>query len=514
VVNGTGAPWYRADVGIVAGRIEVVGNLKDILASRVVDATGCLVTPGFIDIHSHSDFTLLVDPRAESKVHQGVTTEVIGQCGIAGAPMDDESLEEIHDRWPGAFPGRTAWHSMGEFLHLLQERKTAVNVVPVVGHGNIRRVAMGESDRAPTVAEMDQMRQLLSEALQSGAFGMSTGLIYPPGVYAESAELEVLAEVLGLHGGIYFTHLRNERSELLEAMEEAITIGKAGDCAVHVSHLKAFEEANWGLIALAMDRMTQARRMGLAITGDQYPYTASATVLKSVLPAWAHDGGAEAMLDRIVDPFTRQEIRGEWADTIQWQDIIISTVRSNANTDVVGKSIAEIASERGTDPGDVVFDLLLAEAGDVNMVYYGMSEEDVQATMCHPLVMIGSDGAALSPRGPLGDGQPHPRSYGTFPRVLGRYSRDKGLMPMEQAVAKMTGWPAATLGLDDRGLLAPGFWADLVVFDPEAILDEATFESPHQFPSGIEWVLVNGEIALAEGRLMGSGAGKVLRSHE
>ena len=510
VVNGTGAPWFEADVGIDNDRVATVGHLGGARARRVIDAQGCVVAPGFIDMHSHSDFNLMVDPRAESKIRQGVTTEVVGQCGISGAPMYPGGMSELRNRYPGSFAS-SKWTTMEEFLAHLEGAGPAVNFVALVGHGNVRRAAMGEEDRPPTPGELSAMKELLREGLRAGAFGMSTGLIYPPGVYSETDELIALAEVLGEFGAIYFTHLRNERSEVVQSVREALEIGARGGCSVHISHLKAFEEENWGRILDALDVMEEARARGIEATGDQYPYTASSTALRSTLPPRVHDGGMAAMLKRLEDSREREAIKAGWADTIDWRNIIVSTVMSRANKAIEGLSIAQAAASAGADPGDFTMDLLLAESGEVSMVYFGMSEEDVREVMTHPLVMIGSDGAALAPHGDLGRGKPHPRSYGTFPRVLGKYVREDEIMPLELAVSKMTSWPASKLGLTDRGLIVSGNWADLTIFDPATVKDEATYPDPHAFPTGIEWVVVNGKVAVERGQQTDLLAGRVLR---
>ena len=499
-------------MAISGGTIVAVGHLGSADARRIIDARDKVVSPGFVDMHSHSDFNLIVDPRAESKVRQGVTTEVVGQCGISAAPMNSTGMSEARDRWPGVFDAEVEWSTMSQFLDLLASRGSAVNVAALVGHGNIRRLAMGEEDRCPTEVELAEMKRLLIEALNDGAFGMSTGLIYPPGVYSDLSELGELASVLGQLGGIYVTHLRNERDQLSDALGEALEVGRRGGCPVHISHLKAFEEENWGSISEALSAMVDARTRGVDVAGDQYPYTASATGLRSRLPAWVHDGGKSEMLRRLGDESIRSDILAEWGDSVDWSDIVIATVKMERNRDLEGLNISDIASQRDVHPGEFVMDLLLDEAGETNMIYHGISAEDVRSVMAHPLVMIGSDGAALSPEGVLGKGKPHPRSYGTFPRVLGKYVRDEGVMPLEWAIAKMTSWPASRLGILDRGYLAPGFRGDIVVFDPDAVEDRATYAKPHQFPRGIDFVINNGAVSVDSGESTGVLAGEILRS--
>ncbi len=512
VINGSGGPWIRADVGIKDGRISRMGNLSDCEAEEVIDADDRVVCPGFIDAHSHSDFNLLVNPQAESKIHQGITTEVIGQCGTSAAPVDEERLEMVKQQWAEGFDLEdVSWSTMQQYLSLLTERGIALNCAPLVGHGNLRRLAMGEDDREPTEKEISKMKQLLSEALQAGAFGMSSGLIYPPGMYSDTQELIALAEVLAEEDALYFSHIRNEGDRLLQSLREAIDIGRSAGCRVQISHLKAVGEDNWGMAAQVIDLLNDARSRGLEITADQYPYTASATGLTASLPGWAHDGGREALLQRLADEDTCQRMKQDM-EPDGWDRALISRVRSDENKKYEGQTVAEVAQDRGIeDPREAVIQLLQEEEANVGVVKFGMSEDDVCQIMQSSLVMVGTDGSALSPQGPLGKGKPHPRSYGTFPRVLGRYVREQQVLRLSAAVAKMTSLPAATLGLWDRGLLSPGFWADVVVFDPNEVHDQATFTEPHQFPRGIDYVMVNGEIVIDPDRQRDALPGQVLR---
>ncbi|MFO8061024.1 MAG: amidohydrolase family protein [Bacillota bacterium] len=511
VMNGTGGPWFRADVGIDEGRIAFIGDSAAVEARKAIDAEGLVVAPGFIDIHSHSDSNLLINPAAESKVRQGVTTEVIGQCGVSAAPVQPEQIEEMKEHLPDSPDLQDlCWSSMADYLSLLESRGVAVNCVALAGHGNIRRLVVGEEDREPTPDELDRMCDLLRETMEAGAAGMSSGLIYPPGVYSDTAELIALARVLGECGGIYFTHIRNEGDRHEESLREAVEIGRGGDCPVQVSHFKLVGEANWGGADRALRQLESARAEGVDVTADQYPYIATATGLTASLPAWAHDGGREAMLGRLRDRDARRVLKEEMPDG-GWDRLVISQVGSEANRTCEGMSVADIADERGLDPRDTVFNLLLEEDGNVGSVRFALSEEDVREIMAHPLVMVGSDGSALAPRGILGRGKPHPRSYGTFPRVLGKYAREEGIIPLETAIAKMTSRPAARLGLWDRGLLLPGFWADVVVFNPDTVRDRATFTDPHRFPVGVEVVLVNGEIVVADDGQRDVRPGQVLR---
>ncbi len=509
-MNGSGAPWFRADVGILDGKIAAVGDLKGTDARWQIDAQDRAVSPGFIDMHSHSDFNLLVNRRAESKIRQGVTTEVIGQCGNSAAYASKRQLDELRNEW-GEDVADLTWSNMAEYMELLEEGGLAVNCATLIGQGNIRRCAVGERDRAPTPEESAEMQSMLEEALQAGAFGMSTGLIYPPGVYSETAELVRLARVLGDYNAIYFTHLRDEGSGHSTSLKEAVEIGREGECQIQVSHLKVVGEDNWGRAGCALEILEDARRGGIPVFADQYPYVATATGLTASLPAWAHDGGRDEMLARLRDAGQRNRMKEEMRTRGQWDRLLISRVAGRENRQYEGMTVADIASDRGMEPEDAVFDLLLEEGGMVGSVRFAMDEEDVRTIMQSPLVMVGSDGSALSPRGPLGKGKPHPRSYGTFPRVLGKYAREAGVLSMEEAVAKMTSRPAMALGLWDRGLLLPGCWADIVIFAPDRVRDQATFTEPHQFPRGIDMAMVNGTVVLDGDEQGDALPGRVLR---
>jgi len=512
VLNGSGGPWIRTDVGIKDGRVVQMGNLSESEAEEVIDAHDRVVCPGFIDAHSHSDFNLLVNPGAHSKIRQGITTEVIGQCGTSAAPVDEERLQKVKQQRAKEFDlDDVSWQTMEDYITLLQDRGIAVNCAPLVGHGNLRRLAMGEDDRKPTADELQKMAKLLKESLDAGAFGMSSGLIYPPGMYSETEELVALAEVLGEEDAMYFSHIRNEGKRLIESLREAVNIGTSGGCRVQISHLKAVGEENWGKVTEVLDLLQQARSDGLEVTADQYPYTASATGLTASLPGWAHDGGREALLERLADEETCERMKQDMQPD-GWDDTLISRVSSDKNRQYEGRTVAEVAGERGIeDPREAALQLLQEEEANVGVVKFGMSEDDVCEVMQSPLVMVGTDGSALSPEGPLGRGKPHPRSYGTFPRVLGRYVRQHQVLSLSKAVAKMTSLPAGTLGLWDRGLLLPGFCADVVVFDPNEVSDQATYTEPHQFPAGIDYVLVNGHIVVEKGKQREILPGQVLR---
>lgn len=512
VYDGTGAPWIRADVGITGGRIEAVDRLGRAAAVETVDAAGLCVGPGFIDIHSHSDMTILVNPKAESKIRQGVTTEVIGQCGSSLVPVTPKNRETIREEL-ARYDLELTWDSMAGYVREVARRGTAVNIVPVVGHSTVRGAVMGLDRRPPTPEELEQMKSLVADSCAGGARAISTGLIYPPSSYAQPDEIAALAETAGAYGALYMTHMRNEGDRLLESVEETIEIGRRARLPVHISHHKAVGRENWGKVGETLARMEQARASGVDITCDQYPYVASSTGLASLVPGWAHEAGPQAMRERLRAPETAGKIRKEMEEAAArrggWDEVLISRVDAEQFRQVEGMTLARAAELRGLDPISVVFELLLA-GGYVGMVRFGMSEEDVKLVMRHPLMMVGSDGSCLADYGPLAAGKPHPRNYGTFVRILGNYVREEKNLSLEQALRKMTSLPAARMGLYDRGLLRPGMAADVVVFDAETVAERATFTDPHQYPEGIEAVIVNGRLAVKGGEHTGRIAGRVL----
>ena len=489
VIDGTGAPSRRADVGITGDRIEAVGDLAHEGAGRTLDVAGLTVTPGFIDIHSHSDWRLWGNRRAESKIRQGVTTEVVGNCGFSPAPLSDEFHEEI--------------------------RGVALNVVQLIGHGTLRVAAMGFARRAPTAHEQATMERLMDESMADGAAGLATGLIYAPGSYAATDEIVGIAKRAGARRGIYASHIRGEGATLLEAVREAIQVGRAGGLPVQVSHIKAAGRAHWGRVKDALVLIDAARAEGLDVRADVYPYTASSTSLRTLLPDWVLEGGIEAMLGRLTDPAARARIRAEISGGagilsrgIGWEDVMIAY--AVARPDAQGRRVSEIAATSGQDPLEAAMDLLVDEAGKGSVILFQLDEADFRTALVHPHVMIGSDGSSLAVEGPMAAGQPHPRSYGTFPRVLGRYARDERVIALPEAVRKMTGLPADRLGLGDRGVLRVGARADVVAFDAARIIDRATYEEPHRYAAGISHVLVNGRVVVEGGEHTGALPGRVL----
>ncbi len=513
VYDGTGAPWVQADIVISGDTIVDVTAPGKGAGDRCVDAAGLSVAPGFIDAHSHSDIPLIADGRAASKVHQGVTTELIGQCGSSAAPIDDEG-KEGSAAWMARMNIDPDWATMEQYLARLERQGTAVNVAALVGHGNIRRMAVGGDDRPPTDEELQEMKRLLRQAMAEGAFGMSTGLIYPPGVFARSDELETLAAVLADYGGVYYTHMRDESDGLLDSIAETIALGRRAGVPVHISHLKAVGENNWeGPLARALCLMEEARQEGIDVTCDQYPYTASATGLSALLPHWAHDGGQRALLRRLADSETRTRLIDalEGVRCRNWDSVLISRVASDDRTRYEGMSMAGIAADMGLAPAEAVVRLLELEELQVGMVAFGMCEEDVRYALAHPLTMVGSDGSGMATDGVLAGGKPHPRNYGTFVRVLGKYAREEGVLSMAEAVRKMTSLPASRIGLSDRGLIRPGLRADLVAFDEATVRDAGTFADPARYARGIQHVIANGEFVIEDGCQTGVLPGRVLR---
>jgi N-acyl-D-amino-acid deacylase len=518
VIDGTGRPGARADVGVKDDRIAAVGDLHREPAGRNLHAAGKVVTPGFIDMHSHSDWRLWENRRAESKVRQGVTSEVVGNCGFSPAPVSDEFLGDLRGfalHVPAGMDFR--WRSVGDYLRAFDATGTAVNVLQLVGHGTLRIAAMGFARREPTRAELGLMQKLLADGIEDGAWGLSTGLIYAPGSYATTEEIVALASVAARHRGLYASHIRGEGATLLDAVGEAIHIAREGDLPVQISHVKAAGRPNWGKVADALALIDAARGEGLDVMADVYPYTASSTTLRTLLPDWALEGGVAAMLERLADADVRARVRRDiespatgqgLLDRIGWENVMVAS--ATRRKDAEGKRISEIAASRGADPLDAAIELIVAEGGKGSMILFQLDERDLRRALVHPAVMIGSDGSALAPYGGLAAGKPHPRSYGTFPRVLGAYARDERVLSLAQAVHKMTGLPARRLGLKDRGVIAVGAKADLVVLDARRVADRATYEAPHQYPSGIEHVLVNGSLVIKDGEHTGSLPGRLL----
>lgn len=519
VFDGTGNPWFYTDIGISKGKIVFIGKASKADATLTIDASSLAVAPGFIDMHSHSDLELLVDGRAISKVHQGVTLEVIGNCGSSAAPLNDLMKTYMEKFVLPEFEGQIKldWSTMGEYFNKLEKNGLSVNVASYVGHSNIRTYVMGFVDREPTNSELEDMKKLVAEAMMDGAMGLSTGLIYPPSCYAKTEEIIELTKIVAQYGGIYASHIRGEGATLLEAVKEAIRIGEEAKIPVEISHFKASGKLNWGKIRDAAKLIEEARERGIDVTADQYPYIASSTSLKALLPAWAHEGGPEKLLERLKDPENLNKIKVHLEGYSKrehdyWDRIMISYLEKNQQ--FLGKTISEISKILKLNPEDTVIKLLLDEESRVSHISFGMCEEDVEFAMKLPWVMVGSDGSAVAPEGVLSKGKPHPRYYGTFPRILGVYSRERKTISLEQAIRKMTYLPAWRLGFRDRGIIREGAYADIVIFDPKIVKDNAVFTDPHQLPTGIIHVLVNGVAVIFNGKHTNAKPGKILRKHQ
>ena len=520
IVDGTGAAAVRADLGITGDTITAVGDLEREPAGRTIDAAGLTITPGFIDVHTHSDWRLWGNRRAESKIRQGVTTEVVGNCGFSPAPVSDEFREEMRGFALSLPPGMDfSWRSMADYLRGYRDEGVAVNVVQLVGHGTLRLAAMGFARRPPTARELVTMERLMDDAMASGAYGLATGLIYAPGSYADTEEIIAVAR-RAAHGGFYASHIRGEGATLLVAVAEAIRVGREGSVPVQVSHIKAAGRPNWGKVESALSLIDAARaESGQDVMADVYPYTASSTTLRTLLPDWVLEGGIEAMLERLGDGAARERIRQDMtggspilARGLDWHDIMIAS--SPSRPEAEGRRLDDIARDWRIDPLDAAMDILVDERGRGYVILFQLDEADLRSALVHPEVMIGSDGSSLAVDGELGRGKPHPRSYGTFPRVLARYVREEPILSLEAAVHKMTGLPARRLGFGDRGVLAVGAKADVVGFDPARVEDLATYEDPHRYAAGIPYVLVNGRVVIDRGEHTGALPGRVLTPAE
>jgi len=501
VVDGSGAPRYRADVAVEGDRIVEVGRLESAVAETVIDASGCAVTPGFVDMHSHTDFTLPLLPTADSLVHQGITTAVINQCGASPVPLLAETREQVLALWESEdrpLPW-DEWSTFGSYLDYLTRIGTSINVVPMVGQGTVRSAVMAFAADPANDEQVARMQAEVIKAMEEGAIGVSTGLIYPPGSYARTEELVAVTRPAGERDGFYFTHIRGEGDTLLEAVAEAIHIGRETGAAVQISHFKAAGRDNWEKSAPALELIDQARAEGLDVTADMYPYLAGSSGLVALLPEWAQEGGKETILDRLSDAETRRRMTADMQSTgffrvAEWDKVLISD--SPENRSYQGRYIADLAAEAGKSPYAWIFDALLETELDVSMILFMMSEDNRKLEVRHPAMMFGTDGSALSTEGLLSKGVPHPRSYGTYPRVLGHYVRELGVISLEEAVWKMSGFPAQKLRWTDRGLVKRGYKADLVVLDPDTVADRATYEAPHQYPVGIPHVVVNGKLVI------------------
>lgn len=516
IIDGTGNDRYEADVLIEGDKIVRIGEIDKKDVDQVIDANGKIVSPGFIDTHSHSSLLLFEDPYLSPKVRQGITTELISQDGMGPAPLNEENLSS----WKKAMAGLEGeydapwnWLSVKDYLDTVEELDLGPNIAYLAPHSNIRFMAMGMENRVPTKEEMKNMKDILKQAMEEGSYGMSTGLIYPPGSYGEVNELVELGKTLNETDGVFVTHQRSEADSILESMDEILKVGKDGGCRIHFSHFKVCGKKNWDKIDNVLGKLENFSKDGQTVTFDQYPYVAGSTMMSVILPPWVHDGGTDKLLERLKDNDLRQKMKEDiargipgWDNFVEfagYEGIFVTFVGSDKNEDIVGKNLLEVGKIRGKDPLDAIFDVILEEENLVGLVDFYGTEEHVKLFMERPEQNVCTDG--------IMGGKPHPRLYGAFPRVLGKYVREEKLFSLETAINKMTGKSADLIKLDDRGYLKEGLAADIVIFDPEVIIDKGDYEDPIKYPIGIDYVIVNGKVLVTDGEPTPKKAGKVLR---
>lgn len=520
IMDGTGSPWYSGQVGIRAGRIAAIGNLEGAPRRQTIDAHGKVVAPGFIDMLGQSELTMLVDPRVPSKIYQGITTEITGE-GNSAAPVNAAMIASDRAGYDH-LKINPDWTSFREYFARLERQGMGINLASYVGATSVRRMVLGDADVAPTSAQLAQMQLLVKEAMQDGAMGLSTSLQYSPAPYAKTDELIALASEAAKHGGIYATHMRSEGDTEPEAIDEAVRIGREAHIPVEIWHLKAAGKANWGHMPQIIAQIDAARASGVDVSANTYAYTAWFNTFSAFIPPWAHDGGDAKLIERLKDPATRARIRkdmlstsGNWDN--EWQEvpgpeaILVAVVQNPELMPLQGKRLSEVAALWHEDPIDALCDLLIKDKAFTEVAVFAMSEPDVVLALKQPWVSVDNDSQGTAPGGLLGHEHPHPRAYGTFPRILRKYVREDHALTLEDAIRKFTALPAQRMRLNDRGVLKQGMWADVVIFDPATIRDVATFEQPNQLSQGMEYVLVNGVPVVAEGRMTGSLPGKVLR---
>jgi len=521
VIDGTGSPWYAADVAIRDGRIAAIGRLAGAAAKQTIDAQGKIVAPGFIDMLGQSELTVLVEPTLPSKIFQGITTEITGEGGSA-APLNDAIVkaDKVDYDHLKITPD---WRSWREYFARVEKQGIGINMAHYVGATQVRRMVLGDADKQPTPVELDRMKALVREAMEQGAVGLSTSLQYSPAPYAKTEELIALAAEASRYGGIYASHMRSEAGAVLEALDEAIRIGREAKIPVEIWHVKAAGKRNWGRMKDIVAKIEQARRDGVDITADTYAYPAWFNSFSAFIPPWAHDGGDEKLLERLKDPQARARIRADmltpddkgWDN--EWQEIpgpeavLIGAVQNPELASIQGKTLADVAQLWKMDPIDTVCEILIKDHAFTYVAVFGMSEPDVALAVQQPWVSFNNDSQGTAPTGLLGQEHPHPRAYGTFPRVIRKYVREDKLLSLEEAIRKMSSLPAQKMRLADRGVVKAGMWADLVVFDAATVTDKATFAQPNQLSVGMDYVLVNGVPVIAAGKATGARPGKVLR---
>ena len=520
IIDGTGSPWYSGDVGIRDGCIAAIGNLSVAARKLTIDAKGKVVAPGFIDMLGQSEVTILVDPRLPSKIYQGITTEITGEGGSA-APLNDMII--ANDR-PGYehYKIDPDWRTFGQYFARLEKQGMGINLASYVGATQVRRMVLGDADVQPTPEQLKKMRALVVDAMHDGAVGVSTSLEYAPAPYAKTEEIIALASEASKFGGIYATHMRSEGDAVLESIDEAVRIGREAHIPVEIWHFKVAGKANFGRMPELVARVNKARADGFDVTADTYAYTAWSNSMSAFVPPWAHDGGDAKLIDRLKDPAARARIRkdmetpskkwdNEWDEISGPQDVMITVVQNPAIRKFQGKRLTEVAQAMNKDPMDALFDLLIEDNAFTECAVFGMSEPDVVLALQQPWVSVDNDSSGTSPEGILGEEHPHPRAYGTFPRILRKYVREEKKLTLEDAIRKFSALPAQRMRLIDRGVLKKGMWADVVVFDPETVRDSATFDDPNRLSDGMQYVLVNGVPVIENGKMTGALPGKVLR---
>ena len=519
IMDGTGSPWYSGDVGIRAGKIAAIGNLSQAARKRTIDAAGKVVAPGFIDMLGQSEMTILVDPRLPSKIYQGITSEVTGE-GNSIAPLNDAIIHSDHKSYE-YYHVTPDWRSFRQYFGRLEKQGIGINVASYVGATQVRRMVLGDEDTQPAPEQLEQMKKLVSEAMRDGAVGVSTSLEYAPAPFAKTEELIALAAEAAKSGGIYATHMRNESDSVLEAIDEALRIGREASIPVEIWHMKVAGKNNWGRMPEVVAKINAARAGGADVSADTYAYTAWYNDFSAFIPPWAHDGGTQKLVARLKDASTRERIRkdmltpsrdwdNEWQEIPGPEAIMIGAVQNPALLSLQGKRLSEVAKLWNKDPIDALFDFLIQDP-NTGVAVFGMSQPDVTLALQQPWVSIDNDSEGASPDGLLGQAHPHPRAYGTFPRVLNKYVREDKALSLEDAIRKFTALPAQRMRLSDRGVLKQGMWADVVVFDAAAVRDRATFDKPNQLSEGMEYVLVNGVPVIDQGKMTGALPGKVLR---
>lgn len=519
IIDGTGSPWYSGDLGIRDGHIAAIGNLSATARKRTIDAGGKVVAPGFIDMLGQSEMTILVDPRLPSKIYQGITSEITGE-GNSAAPLNEAIIRADRTGYEH-LKINPDWRTMRQYFARLEKQGMGINLASYVGATQVRRMVLGDDDRQPTPEQLEQMKQLVRDAMKDGAVGVSTSLEYAPAPYAKTDELVALAGEASRLGGIYATHMRNESDSVLESIDEALRIGREAHIPVEIWHIKVAGKGNWGRMPELVAKINEARAAGADVSADTYAYTAWYNDFSAFIPAWAHDGGTAKLVERLKDPATRARIRkdmltpskdwdNEWQEIPGPEAIMIGAVQNPALLPLQGKRLSEIAKLWNKDPIDALCDFLIQDPA-TGVAVFGMSQPDVTLALQQPWVSIDNDSEGTSPEGLLGQAHPHPRAYGTFPRILSKYVREEKDLTLEDAIRKFSALPAQRMRLTDRGVLKQGMWADVVIFDSATIRDRATFDNPNQLSEGMDYVLVNGVPVIDQGKMTGALPGKVLR---